>query len=66
MKEKQSQQPTLNAAELQLVEQLRQYPELFDRVRSILEISASAAGQVKELIAVAPDPAKETKQEPKK
>jgi hypothetical protein len=47
MKHKKSQSPTLNAAELQLIEQLRRYPELFDRFRSLLEISASAEGPIK-------------------
>ena len=47
MKHKQSDQPTLNAAELQLIEQLRKYPELLERVRSILEITASAEGTIK-------------------
>ena len=47
MKKKQSQQPTLNAAELQLIEQLRKYPEVFERVRSLLEITASAEGPLK-------------------
>ena len=47
MKHKKSAQPTLNAAELQLIEQLRKHPELFERVRSILEITASAQGPIK-------------------
>ena len=47
MKQKQSHQPTLNAAEVRLIEQLRKHPELFERVRSILEISASAEGPLK-------------------
>lgn len=47
MKKKPSPQPTLNAAELRLIEQLRQYPELFERVRTILEITASAEGPLK-------------------
>ena len=47
MKKKQSHQPTLNAAELQLIEQLRKYPHLFERVRSVLEISASTEGLLK-------------------
>jgi hypothetical protein len=47
MKKKQSAQPTLNAAELELIERLRKYPELFERVRSLLEISASAEGPLK-------------------
>ena len=44
MNKKSSPQPTLNAAELQLIERLRKYPKLFERVRSILEITASAEG----------------------
>ena len=47
MKHKKSHSPTLNAAEQQLIEQLRKYPELFDRFRSILEITASAEGPLK-------------------
>ena len=47
MKKKPSQPPALNAAELQLIEQLRKYPELFERVRSILEITASAEGPIR-------------------
>lgn len=46
MKHKQLGAPTLNDAELQLIEQLRKHPELFERVRSILEITASAEGTV--------------------
>lgn len=42
-----SDQPTLNDAELQVLERLRQNPELFERVRSILEIAASAAGPIR-------------------
>ena len=48
MKHKKSDQPPLNAAELQLIEQLRNHPELFERVRSILEITASAEGTIKQ------------------
>lgn len=47
MKHKKSDQPTWNAAELRLIEQLREHPELFERVRSILEITASAGGTIK-------------------
>jgi hypothetical protein len=42
-----SDQPTLSDGELQVLERLRQYPELFERVRSILEIAASAEGPVR-------------------
>jgi len=47
MKNIKSDQPTLNAAELQLIEQLRKYPELFERVHTILKITASAEGTIK-------------------
>ncbi len=47
MKNKKSAQPTLHATELQLIEQLRKHPELFERVRSILEITASAEGTIR-------------------
>jgi hypothetical protein len=47
MKQKPSPPPTLNASEGQLIEQLRKYPELFERVRSILEITASAEGPLR-------------------
>jgi hypothetical protein len=47
MKKKPSHGATLNAAELQLIEQLRQYPELFKRVRSLLELTASAEGPIR-------------------
>lgn len=47
MKRKRSHQPTLNAAELRLIEQLRKHPALFARVRSILEITASAEVTIK-------------------
>ena len=47
MKKKPSQPPTLNAAELQLIEQLRKHPELFERVRSILELVSSVEGPIR-------------------
>jgi len=47
MKKKPSQLPTLNTAELQLIEQLRKYPELFERVRSILELVSSVEGPIR-------------------
>ena len=37
----------LNAQELQLIERLREHPELMERFQSILEISANAEGPVK-------------------
>jgi hypothetical protein len=48
MKHKKLPPPTLNDAERQLIEQLRKCPELFERVRSILEISASAEGSIRQ------------------
>jgi hypothetical protein len=47
MKHKQSPPPTLNPTEVQLFERLRKYPELLERVGSILEIAASAEGSIK-------------------
>ena len=47
MKQKPSPQPTLNESERQLIEQLRKHPELFERVRRVLEIIASAEGPIK-------------------
>ena len=47
MKHKKADQPTLDPAELRLIEQLRKHPELLERVRSILEITASAEGTIK-------------------
>jgi hypothetical protein len=47
MKKKPAQLPTLNAAELQLIEQLRKHPELFERVRSILELASSGEGPIR-------------------
>lgn len=37
----------LNAQEKQLIERLRQHPELMERFESILEISANAEGPIK-------------------
>ena len=47
MKKKDPQKAELNAAELRLIEQLREHPELMERFRTILEITASADGEVK-------------------
>ncbi len=47
MKHKKSHHPTFTDGERQLIEQLRKYPELFERVRNILEITASAEGPIK-------------------
>jgi hypothetical protein len=38
---------TLSAQELQLIEQLREHPELMERFRTILEITANAEGPLK-------------------
>lgn len=38
---------TLSAQELQMIERLREHPELMERFQSILEISANAEGPVK-------------------
>lgn len=38
---------TLSAQELQMIERLREHPELMERFQSILEISANADGPVK-------------------
>lgn len=48
MKHKHSHQTKLSAAELKLIEQLRKDPELMERFRSILEITAKAEGPVKQ------------------
>jgi hypothetical protein len=37
----------LNAQEEQLIQRLRQHPELMERVQSILEISANTEGPIK-------------------
>jgi hypothetical protein len=37
-------QPELSTAERQLIERLREHPELMEHFRTILEITASAAG----------------------
>jgi hypothetical protein len=45
---KKSTQPTkLSAQELQLIERLREHPDLMERFEAILEISANAEGPVK-------------------
>jgi len=38
---------TLSAQELQLIERLREHPDLMERFQSILELSANTAGRVK-------------------
>jgi len=47
MTKKNSQPGKLSAQELQLIEGLRQHPNLMERFQSILEISANAQGPVK-------------------
>jgi uncharacterized protein with von Willebrand factor type A (vWA) domain len=47
MKKKNPQQTTLSAQEVQLIEQLREHPELMERFRTILEITANAEGPLK-------------------
>jgi len=47
MKDKHPSQTKLAPQELQLIEQLRKRPELLERFRSILEISASEDGSIK-------------------
>jgi hypothetical protein len=47
MTKKKAKSGELSALEGQLIERLRQHPELMERFQSILEISASAEGSVK-------------------
>ena len=47
MKKKITPKSELSRAELQLIERLREHPELMDRFRSILEITASGDGPLK-------------------
>jgi len=47
MTKKNSPPGNLSAQELQLIERLREHPELMERFQSILEISANADGPVK-------------------
>src|SRR6266571_4977761 len=47
MTKKNPQQTKLSPQEEQLIEQLREHPELMERFRSILEITASADGPMK-------------------
>jgi phosphoribosyl-dephospho-CoA transferase len=47
MKNKRPQSSKLNEAELRLIHQLRKHPELMERFRSILEITANAEGPIK-------------------
>jgi hypothetical protein len=47
MKDKHPKQAPLNAEELQLIEQLREHPQLMERFKSILEITTSTEGPLK-------------------
>jgi phosphoribosyl-dephospho-CoA transferase len=47
MKKKRLQGSQLSAPEMQLIERLRQQPELMERFQNILEITASAEGPIK-------------------
>ena len=47
MKDKHPQQTKLTATETQLIEQLREHPELMERFQMILEITANAEGPIK-------------------
>lgn len=47
MTKKNSQPAKLSAQELQLIERLREHPDLMERFQTILEISANADGPVK-------------------
>ena len=47
MKNKHPNQSKLSTAELQLIQQLRERPELMERFENILEITANADGPVK-------------------
>lgn len=55
MKDKHPKPSSLNAEELQLIEQLREHPELMERFKSILEITTNTgplkrADEVEELL----------------
>jgi len=47
MTKKNPPKPELSAAELQLIDRLREHPELMERFRMILEITAGAEGPLK-------------------
>jgi hypothetical protein len=47
MKKKKAEQNQLSQRETGLIEQLRQHPEMMDRVQSILEIARNAEGPLK-------------------
>lgn len=47
MNQKNPHSPELSTEELQLIQQLRAHPELIERFRTILEITANAQGPIK-------------------
>ena len=47
MKHKNADGKEFNQAEIQLVEQLRQHPEMMERLRSILDLTRNAEGPLK-------------------
>jgi hypothetical protein len=47
MRKKSPPKAQLSAVELELIERLREHPELMERFQSLLEITASAEGSVK-------------------
>ena len=47
MKDKHPKPTTLSTEELQLIEQLREHPELMERFKTILEITTSTVGPVR-------------------
>ena len=47
MKNKKAVVPALSESELQLIEQLRQYPEMKERIQSILSITRNTEGPLK-------------------
>ena len=47
MKQKKTVAPTLSPQEIQLIEQLRQHPEILERVQSILQIARNEEGPLK-------------------
>jgi hypothetical protein len=52
MTKKDSRLPTLNPQEVQLIEQLREHPDLKERFQIILEIAANSTGPLKSADAV--------------
>ena len=47
MKQKETVPPTISPQEIQLIEQLRQHPEILERVQSILQIARNEDGPLK-------------------